>query len=842
MEDEINISVSRDTFMSQSKIELPYERGARLFSSRCSEGFEAKQKVSGEKCLIWVLRYPIQGDSKEANEFIARLDNIRTLKLPMPAIVQYSLDNSGLAFLMTDYEKLTPLIDSSWIPIELEDRFVAGLKAVEILHDAKITLGDFGEHTFLLTESKSVVLGSVLGDFDFAAQNTALLPPTETLNYLAPERSITARSDIASDIYALGVFAYRLMTGEYPNAKSFADIKKPSAIRSDLPLWVDAVIGNCLQADPSKRFKDLGIMISVIQASIKSGKVPELLGIWSQSGDLKLSELKTQNKTSKDLVKFASKEIGIPNKQEVTPVVIKNKATPEIKAKIDQRSSLVWIFAVVMGLGIAGFVFLAIGTRDATEPILETKTADQVKKSEDIAVSDPIAFVAEYASAELRPLIIKLADSSVLLEEKSAALAQLAKSPDSSVLEVLVHLIQGNFDIKLKTEAKKFFIEKLNLAGLTTTSGLMQDWINFQTQLSPASTYIFRAVDRGRSAKTRSAALLEGFVKDPILSLRFSAALVLDEDNAEFLDTLRQLLAKEVANEDFSKLGIGALLLSHPSLTIFLDRNLADALSKFSDQDLTSSLLKAAESDQIMLKDLAQEVIRRNIFSPIQMSFIGVLVKEKELGKTSHLFDKELVLAALGKIQSDDLYNFARWDSVDAEKIILAICASSPDLKITTEAFDILAAKSLSNKLTAGFVSWVKSGFWEYRSRLAKAIAIISLADLATPVELEQSLDSLMPFAKGGLFKVIASSDDSILLKSTLARMGVLLTSDDLVSLLSNPNTEIRVEAIKSLKDRNELEVLRAIVAAYDKEKDSEVRKIYNEYHWVTKNRSSKGF
>jgi len=72
--------------------------------------------------------------------------------------------------------------------------------------------------------------------------------------------------------------------------------------------------------------------------------------------------------------------------------------------------------------------------------------------------------------------------------------------------------------------------------------------------------------------------------------------------------------------------------------------------------------------------------------------------------------------------------------------------------------------------------------------------------------------------------------------------MGEILPSGDLVSLLHSNNPEIRIEVIKSLKGRNELKVLQGIIKAYDNEKDPKVIEVYNEYHWVTKERSKKGF
>ena len=820
---ENNMSDGTTSVLSNMNNDLPYERGAHLFSTRCSEAFEASLKANGEKCILWVLRYALK--QSEAREFNERFEKIKLARIPIPQILQSGVDGSGIAYVLLKQEKLSALIDSTWVPVELEEKFISALKAVEALHRVGLVIGDIAEHTFLLDEKKSLRLGSLLGDFDFAAQSTALLPPAETINYVAPERNVTARADVLSDIYGLGIFAYRLFTGQYPSGK--LDSKKPSSYRSDLPAWVDSVIGMCLMPDPTKRFKDVNSIIRVIEESARTGKSPTLSGIWT--GLQKEKEVKEE---TKELVKVKPKQANTEEK--VVTVVEKKSAISAAK----KQNSLIWVFALLMGVGIAGFLFISIGT--TKEDFKKEETQVKSEQKSDAVTADPMIFIAEYAPSELKDLILQLIDEKLEVGAKLNILKEINKSDDPASMEVVVSIIQGNYDLVLKTEAKKLLVVRLESNKLHATSDLLQDWVNFQTPLSTASTHIFRAIDQARPTRSRNTSLLEAANKDPITAIRFSAALSLDEEDPSFLESLKSLLSKQTPNEDFSNRGIGALLISHPALSIFLNQKLSDKLNKFSDADLTWSLLKSAESDLPIIKELAQEIIRRNILTPYQMVFIGVLVNQIEPGKSSHVFDRELVLAALGKIQSSDLYNFARWDSTEAEKVLLAICASSEDLNVVKESFDILAAKSLQNKLAASFIAWVKSGFWEYRSRMAKAVAIISMSDLASPRDLEQALDSLLPFAKGGLFKVISSSNDLFLIKETLSRMGELLNDEDLLLLLSNPSKEIRIEAVKALKGRNELEILRAIVAAYDKEKDQEVKKVYNELHWVTKNR--KGF
>jgi len=92
-------------------------------------------------------------------------------------------------------------------------------------------------------------------------------PPEEipgTRAYLAPEMLIDEPGNEATDIYALGVTMFQAFTGEFPygnaDAISPPNRSRPhelSALRPDLPSWLQDALSRAIALDPAQRFRDM---------------------------------------------------------------------------------------------------------------------------------------------------------------------------------------------------------------------------------------------------------------------------------------------------------------------------------------------------------------------------------------------------------------------------------------------------------------------------------------------------------------------------------------------------------------------------------------------------------
>ena len=137
-------------------------------------------------------------------------------------------------------------------------------RAVAALHRAGIIHRDIKPDNVILEAGgslKLIDLGVVRvpGLEEFSPEN---IPGTQA--YMAPEMFEGEAGNEATDIYALGVTMFRAFTGQYPygnlDATSPPRRDRPrdfSALRPDLPAWVQAALSRAIAVDPAKRYHDM---------------------------------------------------------------------------------------------------------------------------------------------------------------------------------------------------------------------------------------------------------------------------------------------------------------------------------------------------------------------------------------------------------------------------------------------------------------------------------------------------------------------------------------------------------------------------------------------------------
>jgi serine/threonine protein phosphatase PrpC len=136
-------------------------------------------------------------------------------------------------------------------------------RAVAALHRADIIHRDIKPDNVMLERDGSLKLLD-LGVVRVPGLEDA--PPENipgTAGYMAPEMFAGELGNEATDLYALGVTMFRAFTGEFPYGNPDATgpprrdrPKALSALRPDLPAWLQAALGRAIAIDPGERFRD----------------------------------------------------------------------------------------------------------------------------------------------------------------------------------------------------------------------------------------------------------------------------------------------------------------------------------------------------------------------------------------------------------------------------------------------------------------------------------------------------------------------------------------------------------------------------------------------------------
>jgi len=803
-----------------------YERGSHLYATRTSEAYEAVDARSRERVMLWTLRFPLSLDSSSALDFVKRLETISKLSGSYPQFRAYGVDARGIAFLATEFVRGRSPLEQGSSPKNLERTFVEMLQVVAPIHSAGLVLGDISLDSFALDERGRITLWALLGAFESGARQTAILPPGETLQFLAPEQRSMAGVTPGADVFALGVYGYRLFTGRFLHSDKSApgvgeDVTAlspaPLSVRGDLPSWVDDILGRCLESDPAARFRDVNDVLQKTFEAIQTGISPGGGGRWSRRTLIVTNQQKDQVIRPKALSRVSA----------VTQRPVEPKRE-EIAASVNKAVNVfTWVIAILVGMLGSGLLFFYFQKWDGGS------TQDECS----------ILAHAEYAPPELRPFIFDITAQGAGIERREDALGKISESRDPIAYAVLLAITKCNGEVQLKKLAEKLLVKRIGDQGFVRAATVLGKWFDKISAANkaaadlPVYTLFLRACDVARPLESRHEALKEAYGLDGETATQLAAALSLDEREDHFAPLLRAFLSEQSPGQSYDGKGAGALIVANARLSDFFANELSDLIPKFSDTDLTWILEQLSRSENQTALLVAKELMQRKAVPPFQAEFLRALTDN---GRTHGLdaLGRALIRGALGKVEREDISQFGRWMSLDAEPVLLAACATAATPELSVEAFDILAGKSISREPASSLLRWVKSQYWDYRKKMAKAIGILGLVDIASDQDIDFAMAELMPFVQGGsLFRVIVQTNEDRLIRSALERMGEITSPEDLLTLLGHRSKAVRMEAVKALKGRNELSVLQGILQAYSREKDDEVRQLYQQIHWVTRDR-----
>lgn|GEM_PF-1387601 len=803
---------------------------SHLLSTRSADAFKAIDRRKSQSAIIWMLRFPLGRDSDPVKHFLAKMDSIDSLDPPLSEMTAYGVDAVGIPFTVFPGMNGGSIISGSIEVAEAERRFTWALRSVERLHAAGICCGDICGASFWVERSGEVRLIGLIGGFDaeqlISGMSTNDLQnptdPGDTKNYLAPEQTSGASGDVRSDVFALGVLGYRLLCGVYPQPAG-GGVAAFSSRVPNAPVWADDVLLRALESDPSNRFNSAGEMINAINncrsATASSQASPARVVRSGQSGAL-IQQVAPSAVAKSGMAPKPHRESAIEEEAERLALSKRDAAQKEL------RSALRLMGLGLLCLGGAGYLLFS----DMLLPSAPVAQRDQLSL-------DLMAHRKGAGSEQLRHAIDAIGDESSIAE-KAAQLESMANSDDPLAHDILVKSARDAKSDRLRNLSEQAVIDRARRLGLLRSAEQVRQWLRSVKTGQLPSNYesILQSLDTTLPMEARTAALRQSYPANQVLIMRLTAALALDTGKLEeYQPVLGQLVGDSTKDEQAASHSTLGLILGNPELALVFGDDVVQRREQIPDSDVLWLLKILADRNDINVRVMASVAMQRGILSPLRSSHL-TLVRDRDDLDPSIL--AALIRSAAGAVKVEDIASLGRWYDLQSERVLLAICADTVDQTILTEAFDTLAGKSLTIQPSAALVNWIRSNHWDIRGNFAHAVGVLGSADLVDAATIAEALRSFDQFSRDErLLDTLLNNSSSAVVKVIIERYADRLGVGGLIGLLGNPDKNVRLTALKSLKDFNDIGALKLIIDNFERESDPEVKQAYRDTFWVIRQR-----
>src|SRR6266550_8729553 len=299
----------------------PYEVLGELGAGGMGEVYRARDTRLDRTVAIKILPEHLSSDPGRRARFEREARAISGLSHPNICALFDIGDQDGMHYVVLEYLEGRNLAERLLKgPLPVSDVLKVGVdiaSALETAHRHGIVHRDLKPANVMLTKT-----GAKLLDFGLAKPNAALASaaavdaPTlskslteegvivGTFRYMAPEQLEGKDTDSRTDIFALGVLLYEMVTGRNAfNGASRASIiaaimsSDPvpiSALQPLSPPALDRLVRNCLAKDPDQRWQtahDLGLQLQWIRDAGSQAGVPQV---------------KSQRRITRELIAWAS--------------------------------------------------------------------------------------------------------------------------------------------------------------------------------------------------------------------------------------------------------------------------------------------------------------------------------------------------------------------------------------------------------------------------------------------------------------------------------------------------------------------------------------------------------
>jgi eukaryotic-like serine/threonine-protein kinase len=259
-----------------------YQIQAHMAQGGMSDIYKAFDLVNRREVVIKVPDQSMLGDPAQYERFQRELEVMDTLNHPAILKGLGSGKYNRIPFLVTEFvdgKSLRELIESS-APLPIDQTLDLIRKIADGMaycHTNDVIHRDLKPENIFVTELNQPVImdfGLALTKGSHRVTYSNLSATMGTPDYMSPEQVDGKRGDQRTDIYALGVILFEMLTGNPPftGDSSMAVMSqhlnrlppRVDSINKSVPENIAAIVAKCLQKNPAERFDSMEALVDAI--------------------------------------------------------------------------------------------------------------------------------------------------------------------------------------------------------------------------------------------------------------------------------------------------------------------------------------------------------------------------------------------------------------------------------------------------------------------------------------------------------------------------------------------------------------------------------------------------
>jgi serine/threonine protein kinase len=271
-----------------------YEILAELGHGGMNDTYKARDRQTGRTVVLKIPHANLIGDPATYTRYRRELEIGRRLDHPniQHLLAEGQVNGGAAPYMVLEYVEGRLLRDelAEHAPLSVQEAIGIAVQladALQYCHERGVIHRDLKPENVLITPDGQVKLV----DFGIALLRGArrltfsrLTNSVGTPDYMAPEQVSGERGDARTDVYAVGVMLYEMLTGEVPfqgdtpmavmSQRLQREAPLLRRIRPDVPPQLEAVVYRALRRDPADRYPSMAALRHDLE-HLESVPIPE---------------------------------------------------------------------------------------------------------------------------------------------------------------------------------------------------------------------------------------------------------------------------------------------------------------------------------------------------------------------------------------------------------------------------------------------------------------------------------------------------------------------------------------------------------------------------------------